>query len=381
LAGIILLSVGLAIGYLEGNPLDKILAGYRNREFSPTQRLMTEGRIVIFYISLLLWPHPARLNLDHDFSLSYTLTNPLTTLFSCTAVAALIVLAVCIARKEPLWSYAILWFFGNLIIESSVIGLELVFEHRNYLPSMFAILAIVALLLRSIQPLARFAGWVVLALCGVGLLFTAWTYARNQVWADEISLYQDCARKSPRKARPHNNLGAALSRRGRLQEAITHYQTALRIKPDYADAHYNLGYALARQGNLNEGLAHLSESLRLQPQSLKTLNNIGVVLVLQQRYPDAIDFLEKALKLNPTDADVHNNLGYALKSQGKMADAADHFTAALRSNPGHAEAHNNLGLVYLSEGQIERAQFHFSQALKINPGYEDARRNLEKSKR
>jgi tetratricopeptide (TPR) repeat protein len=333
LAGILMFSIGLAMGYLDGNPIGKILAGYQNREFSPTQRQLTEGRVVVFYISLLLWPHPARLNLDHDFSLSYSLTNPPTTLFSGAAIAALIVLAVWIARREPLWSFAILWFFGNLIIESSVIGLELVFEHRNYLPSMFAILAIVSLVLRTVKPLPRFAGLGVVALCGVGILFTAWTYERNKVWADEISLYQDCAEKSPQKARPHNNLGAALSRRGRLQEAIENYQTALRIKPDYADAHYNLGYALARQGHLNEGLAHLSESLRLQPKSLKTLNNIGVVLVLQERYPDAIHYFEEALKLNPTDADVHNNLGYALKSQGKTAAAGDHFPQSTSPRP------------------------------------------------
>jgi Flp pilus assembly protein TadD len=378
LAAVLLLLIGLSLAYLDGDPIAKILAGYKMREFTPTQRVLTEFRIVIFYISLLIWPHPSRLNLDHDFSLSYSLMNPMTTLISIGAISALIVLAILIARREPLLSYSILWFFGNLVIESSVIGLELVFEHRNYLPSMFAILAIVSLVVRYMRPHPRFAGLGVVALCAVGTLFTAWTFERNKVWVDEIALYQDSAAKSPQKARPHNNLGAALSRRGRLQEAIDQYQIALRIKPDYADAHYNLGYALAKQGHLNEGLSHFTEALRLEPKNLKALNNIGVVLVLQERFEDAMDVFKKALKLDPTDADVHNNLGYALKSRGKLNEAGEHFSAALHVNPEHAGAHNNLGLVLMRRGHFEAAQMHFSRALEISPNYEEARRNLEK---
>jgi protein O-mannosyl-transferase len=333
LAGIILLSIGLALGYLDGDPVAKILNSYQNREFGLSQRLLTEARIIIFYVSLLFWPHPARLNLDHDVSLSLSLTNPLTTLFSSAAIAALIILAVWIARREPLWSFAILWFFGNLIIESSVIGLELIFEHRNYLPSMFAILAIVSLVLRTFKALPRFSNLGVMALCMVGILFTAWTYERNKVWTDEVSLYRDSAEKSPQKARPHNNLGAALSRQGRLQEAIENYRKALSINPEYADAHYNLGYALAREGQLDEGLAHLLESLRLQPKSIKTLNNIGVVMVLLERYPEAIRYFEEALKLNPADADVRNNLSFALKSREQMLAAGEHFSQSAAPVP------------------------------------------------
>ncbi|MGD9066070.1 MAG: tetratricopeptide repeat protein, partial [Desulfobacterales bacterium] len=223
-------------------------------------------------------------------------------------------------------------------IESSVIGLELVFEHRNYLPSMFVILAMVALVFRYVKPI-----WPgVIFLCVVGTLFTVWTFERNKVWADELLLYQDCVRKSPAKARPHNNLGAILLRRGRLQEAVDEFQTALDLKPDYVDAHYNLGIAMVKQGNLADGIRHFSKTLNLKPRNVKALNNMAATLVLKERYPEAIDYLKRALLINPEEDDLHSNLGIIMKKQGNLDGARHHFNRALQINPGNRSAFHHL---------------------------------------
>jgi tetratricopeptide (TPR) repeat protein len=372
LCGFMLLVVIISLIYLENQPVAKILSTYNNRDFTLSQRVLTEFRVVMFYIGLLLWPHPSRLNLDHDFPLSYALTNPITTLFSIAAIGVIIILAILCARREPLISFSILWFFGNLIIESSVIGLELVFEHRNYLPSTFATLAVVTLVTRYLKPY-----WLsIISLCVVGTLFTLWTYQRNQTWSDEIALYRDSSEKSPRKARPHNNLGAALSRQGYLKEAIEHYHTALRLKPGYIDAHYNLGYALAKQGNLKEGIYHFQQVLRREPKHVKAHNNMGVSLVLQKRYSEAIHHFRSALAITPWDADLHNNLGYALMAQGLLEQAIQQITRALELDPNHARAHTNLGLALRSRGDLKAARDQFIRALEISPNYAEARRNL-----
>ncbi len=308
--GVFIIVISLA--YFGNEPVVRILNDYNSRDFTLAQRVLTQFRVVILYISLLIWPQPLRLSLDHDIALSYSLTDPITTLLSMTIIIVLIVLAIRFAKRERLISFCILWFFGNLVIESSIIGLELVFEHRNYLPSMLAILLLVVLVFRYLKP-----AWVgVVALCVMGTLFTGWTFERNKDWSDEITLYRDCVEKAPGKARPYNNLGAALMRDGSLAEAVEHLQTALNIKPDFVDAHYNLGYALSRQGNLKAGIYQFGETLRLDPDNLKALNNMGVALALQGRYGEAANYFEAALKQNPRDADVHNNLGIALKKQG-----------------------------------------------------------------
>ena len=302
----------ISLAYFGNEPFVRILNDYNSRDFTLVQRVLTQFRVVILYISLLIWPQPLRLSLDHDIALSYSLTNPITTLLSMTIIIVLILLAIRFAKRDPLISFCILWFFGNLVIESSIIGLELVFEHRNYLPSMLAILLLVVLVFKYLKP-----AWVgVVALCVMGTLFTGWTFERNKDWSDEITLYRDCVEKAPGKARPYNNRGAALMRDGSLAEAVEQLKTALNIKPDFVDAHYNLGYALSRQGNLKAGIYQFGETLRLDPDNLKALNNMGVALALQGRYGEAVNYFEAALKQNPRDADVHNNLGFALKKQG-----------------------------------------------------------------
>jgi tetratricopeptide (TPR) repeat protein len=373
LMGALLFLIILTIAYLGPEPVNAILAAYTKRGYTAGQRVLTEFRVVIFYISLILWPHPSRLNLDHDFLISNSLFMPITTLFSAAAIVGAVGAAVVLVRKAPLISFCILWFFGNLIIESSVISLEIIFEHRTYLPSMMLILMLVSLAFKAIKP----RGLCVVLLSILVIAASIGTYQRNRVWASAVTLWQDCVSKSPRKARPYNNLGVALASAGRIQDAYENYHTALRLKPDYALAHYNLGYTLARNGDLDKSLVHLNESLRIDPNHKEVHNDLGIVLIMLGRLDKATDHFRKALQIDPAYSRAHNNLGIALERQDNLAEAVYHYRAAVRLDPEYVEAHNNLGHALQRQGKFEAAQQQFSEALRINPGYEPARKNYE----
>ena len=197
------------------NPIERIFAPYAGGGLTAWQRVMTQFRVVVFYLSLLFWPAPSRLNLDHDVAVSLALFDPATTLISLLFLAGLFATAVLTARREPLASYAILWFLGNLVIESSVIRLELIFDHRTYLPSVFPAMVLVSLVFRFLKQ--KWAALALLAALAAGCSF--WTWQRSLVWADEVALWRDCLEKSPLKPRPYNNLGSALSKIGRFEEA------------------------------------------------------------------------------------------------------------------------------------------------------------------
>jgi len=164
--------------YLGSDPLHAVLSGYKNRDFTLVERVFTEFRVVVYYMSLLVYPNPSRLNLDYDFALSQSLSQPLTTIVSLVLIVALIVFAALAAKRYRLVSFAILWFFGNLAIESSVFSLELVYEHRTYLPSMFLFLTFVWLLYGYIGN-AKAVGAVI---CAIMVLFCFWTHGRT--WAE-----------------------------------------------------------------------------------------------------------------------------------------------------------------------------------------------------
>jgi tetratricopeptide (TPR) repeat protein len=375
LAGLLLLMAIVALIFLGSEPLNEILAGYASRHFTPVQRLLTEMRVVIFYIGLFFWPHPSRLNLDHDFALSFSLTDPITTLFSLMAIAGLLALAAIIAKNQRIISFAILWFLGNLVIESSIFGLEIIFEHRMYLPSMMCSLVVVLLVYRWAKPPLLKP----LILCALAIVAAVWTYERNQVWLDRITIWEDCVKKSPHKARPYNNLGVALADEGHYNKAIEQYEKALQINPYYPNAYTNLGFVLAKQGKVDESITQFLKALQLKPKDYETLSNLGVALLLQKRNEEAIQYLSEAVALNPHFAKAHNNLGVALNRQGRTQEAIDHYLTALQLDPDYAEAYNNLGVALARQGRFEEAIRQFSAALKINPGYENARQNLEKS--
>jgi hypothetical protein len=93
--GIVLVLFGIiAAVYMGNHPWDTILDGYARRDFTPGQRVLTEFRVVIFYLSLLIWPHPSRLNLEHDFALSHSLLDPVTTGMSLGLIIGLLALAI-----------------------------------------------------------------------------------------------------------------------------------------------------------------------------------------------------------------------------------------------------------------------------------------------
>jgi len=125
---------------------------YRRREFTLYERVLTEFRVMVRYLTLIVFPHPARLNLDYNFPVSESLFRPLSTLWSLLFLTALFCAAVFGRRRFPWESFCILWFFINNAVESTVIPLEIIFEHRAYLPSVAITALIVVLLMRTVEP-------------------------------------------------------------------------------------------------------------------------------------------------------------------------------------------------------------------------------------
>ncbi|MBN2419477.1 MAG: tetratricopeptide repeat protein [Deltaproteobacteria bacterium] len=406
LFGIMIFVFILGYIYFNGNPFERIMAGYKYRDFTLAERLLTQPRVVLFYISLLLLPLPGRLNLLHSFDISHSLTDPITTLPSIIIIAGIIGLGVYFARKDRLVSFCIMWFFINLFLESSFIQLELVFEHRLYLP-MFGFALLVPYLLFRFMPQRPKAAILIQAL--LILCLSAGTYARNDTWKNRITIWTDVVSKNPDTHRGHNGLGLALLDKKRLEEAVEHFSRALEIKPHdsmtcnnlgnallalgevdsainqyrraielkprYSEAHNNLGLALERKGDYSSAIRHYLEALRIRKDNEIAQNNLGVVLAETGFMNEAMERYEMALQINPNYAEAHNNLGALLGRAGQIDRAVGHFQKALSTRPDYSEAHTNMGNALAMQGKIDEAIYHYSEALRINPGAE-AQKNL-----
>ena len=347
------LFAGIALIYLGEKPIARMLAAYAYRDFTLPQRILTEFRVVIYYIGLFFWPNPGRLSLEHDYPLSYALSAPWTTLLSLGAIIGLTGLAIQTAKKDRLMSFCILWFFGNLIIESSVFGIEIIFEHRTYLPFMMVSLffVLIADRLFSRKHLA------IAVLCGFMVMTSIWTHQRNAIFNDKITFLKDSVKKAPDKIRPRNNLATTLQLNNKTPEAVFHFKKILAMNPDYVTAYNNLGNIYVAQNKLDKAIDQYITALKIDPaldlyhaKDFASVNfNLGSVLNLKKMTGEAIYHYREGIKINPDNASAHVKLGEILLQKNQFLSAKNQFQKAIQLNPENIRA--KAGLRYLKHNQ------------------------------
>ncbi|MFW6011016.1 MAG: hypothetical protein ACOC8Q_00730, partial [Desulfosalsimonas sp.] len=128
-----------------------LIGGYENRPFTLGQRLLTQPRVLLFYVSQLLYPVDSRLTLVHEVHVSTGLFTPVTTVLSIASIAGAVCFALVKSKKYPLLCFSILFFLVNHAIEGTVVPLELIYEHRNYVPSFFFFVPIALLIVSAIK--------------------------------------------------------------------------------------------------------------------------------------------------------------------------------------------------------------------------------------
>ena len=387
--------------FIPGNPLE-FVSSYDQRPFSLTERLLTEPRILLFYLSLFFYPIPDRLSIEHDVTVSTSLFQPWTTLPAILLTLALIVIGLSQIRKRPLIALAILFFYLNHVIESTIIPLELIFEHRNYLPSLFLFLPVSAGLIKLFDYFNQrnhairhgLAGFIVLLIIVIG----SGTYIRNRAWATEVSLWQDAMLKAPKSARPLTNLAwqiaygpqanpgqydAALrlyekalllnkSRssinqvimdnmagiyfgKGETQKAIDLLEEALAVSPDYLKGRCDLVQILMTAGRWDAASAHIDVLLLKREDHQKYLNLKGLILLRQKRFAEAIEYFRKSLFIEPQLKTTWIGLGVACSLKGDYSRAEMALQQALKSSPQDMLALFGLIGNSIRAGNIPRA--------------------------
>jgi len=120
-AGIVVVLLGIVV--LKSGVFDFLFSGFESRPFTLWERLLSEPRILLFYISQIFYPLPARLSITHDIIVSTSLLSPWTTLPAILTVLLLVGIAVSQIKKRPLVAFSILFFFINHVVESTILPL------------------------------------------------------------------------------------------------------------------------------------------------------------------------------------------------------------------------------------------------------------------
>jgi tetratricopeptide (TPR) repeat protein len=302
----------------------------------------------VTYLRLLLWP--ARQALDWDVPIAAHLD-------AATAGAGLLlagmvgggVWLLARARRLPVERsgparvavFGTGWFFVALAPTSLVPFIDVLYEHRLYLASWGVLLALAA---GASAVLGRWSsrrlrwGLIAGAAVAAGALGLA-THARNAVWATKETLWADAVAKSPRKPRPHLNLGHALWLRGDNEGALAQYRLA---------------------EALDDGRMLPSNRAKLYLDMAAALGALG-------RYDESIEAALRGLAIDPDGPDILNNIVTSYRRKGEPQKARPFAERAVRVAPRSVEAHTALGHIRADGGDLDAALREFERAAALDP--------------
>ena len=347
---------------------------------TPWTYAVTQPAVIVHYLRLAFWPYP--LVLDYGWRPAESLAATLPWAALVLALLAATVWALCRKFWVGFWGA---WFFLILAPTSSILAIaDLAFEHRLYLPlAAVVVVAVVGghgllqfLFARWGTPehLRRWAQAV--PVVAVVAILGYMTVHRNADYRSQFVMWSDVVAKRPDNPRAHNNLGSALYKEGRPEEAIPHYLEAIRLKPDYAEAHRNLAVVLGGQRRSQEAIVHYAEVVRLMPEWAKAQNELGIALFAAGQLDEAIAHFNEAVRLKPAAPEVRYNLGKVLVAKGRVEEGVAQYLEAVRLRPDHVLAQYDLGIALMMLGRTEAAIARFAEAVRLRPNFADAHNDL-----
>lgn len=237
----------VALIYLVMHP-EWLMASYRIRDFDLPQRLMTEARVLWFYLVQIVMPRTTAMAMFHDdIAISRSLMQPLSTLPALLGIVSLPVLVIALRKQAPLLAFGILFYFSGHILESTVFPLEIAHEHRNYLPMIGIVLALFFYMLHPLHPdTLRIRRGLALLLIG---LFAFGTLTRAQQWANpfdftlaEVQHHPDSPRSNDEMAYIYANIETAdqTSMERNFLFARYYYEKATTLDTNYTNGLFGL---------------------------------------------------------------------------------------------------------------------------------------------
>jgi tetratricopeptide (TPR) repeat protein len=154
------------------------------------------------------------------------------------------------------------------------------------------------------------------------------TWQRNQVWASDIALWEDTARKAPRNARAHFQLAHAYYMTGRFDDAVAVYAETARLQQPNYDLLLDWGLAYDDAGRPDLAVAKLKQAAALDPDA-HVYSQIARVYAKQSRWPEALEALAQAEKLDPSFAMTYYYRGGVRAKTNDFAGAVADYQHAL----------------------------------------------------
>ena len=352
--------------------------GYANRPYTSMERVLTQSRVVLGYLKPLFYPLLSELTLVHDVEVSTSLWSPWTTLPSMILVPAIFLISLFRpSRRQPFAAFAIVFFFVNHAIEGSFIGLELIYEHRNYLPSMMLFFIPSMLFIKSLdyfyyhrklQMAMVIGGAVVLATFGHS------TYAYSDHFRNGLIFWRTNAVKSPRLSVVQNNYGVELLKHGFNDAAFRTLTHAIELDRYFNLSQkgvvvHNLGvYYQTVENDCTRALPCFEKAIGITLNSKKMWFSLSLCRLINTDTEGAEAAVSSALKKWPDEPDFLSLMASIQLLKGKTDSALAYARQARCVASGAAVPLAIFGEIYGCRGDLKKAVFFWKAYRNKRPG-------------
>ncbi|MBL7787616.1 MAG: tetratricopeptide repeat protein [Chitinophagales bacterium] len=339
------------------------------QDLSFLERIPTGVYCIAKYLALHLVPHPL---------LSYYGYNQIPVLgwasvnfWIALAVAALLLAAMVLLRKQRIALFALLWWSINLLTYSNIFKVApgIIAERLLFMGSLgFCILLAVGW--ERSQKMARYANWASLLLVFISIAFIAKTIDRNTAWKNDLSLfatdiaYQDASFKG-------NMLYAGtLAAQKQYPLAEQYYRRAIQILPQYNIAWNNLGYMYAQQNHYEDAWLAYKQAYRIDTNAVETNFNLADVAQKIGQKDTALYYYQKTIAIDaqsPQAQKAYLALSDWLLQKERYGAAQELLTTALKQQPNNIELLENLAQSYLLDQNMLSAIAIWEQMLPLLP--------------
>lgn len=361
-----------------------ILDAYNFRNFSLGERLLTESRVLIYYFYLVLFPSNGQYSLYHDdFIISRDLLDPWTTLPALVFLIAGGLLSIKYRTLYPVATFGLLWFLVGHSLESTIIGLEIAWEHRNYLPSVGLIFSLTSLAWTGYSQLnhSRFTQGLSIALPVVLILLLGnTTHSLANIWSNIITYTRYNLDIHPKSCGAHSVMAAGLNLTGGdAREAYFHYAQCAELKPQDTTGLLEMRKLaaqvlyLAKQNsdakdeNLDYDSVPWNSPIRLNQTFLNQL-----IFSLNQE-------IERRFKSYPVTQQNVTSLSFSIKCATQRSDCfsivpdliyfIDIVLTREVPTPDRAILHYTKSTLEAKRGNINRAQLEMENAVSLMPDH------------
>ncbi len=330
---------------------------YQSREplaldYSMAERVLIAAHALWFYAGKLLWPANLAVIYPHW---EVNIADPLAWGYVITAFAGVAALYRFRHRigRGPL--AGALFFAVTLspvlgFVDFGYMQFSFVADRYQYLAGIGVMAVLVGAATHSAGRWPE--GWRKGAACAAAAILVVLgtlTWRQAGIYRDGVTFFSHIIAHNPTARQAHRNLGEALTKQNRWEEALAAFRIALKQAPNDAREHSNVGAALIKLDRIDEAEGPLSRALALDPRSVYgsvyALQNLAALQVMRQRYGEALDLYRRLVEVSPRNPSAHHGVATALYFLGRPDESLNALERALTLDPMREDIRTNRDAV------------------------------------